>query len=75
LIQVVLNGLEGPIEVKGQSYNNAMPPHRFLQNEDVARVLTYIRQSFGNKASTIHPEEVAKVRRSLKERTDALTEK
>ncbi len=74
LIKVVLNGLEGPIEVKGQPYNNVMPQHSFLRDEDVARVLTYIRQSFGNKASTIQPEEVAKVRRALNVRTTSLSE-
>lgn len=62
LIKVVLNGLKGSIEVKGQTYNNAMPQHRFLGDEDVAKVLTYIRQNFGNKASAVNAEEVGKVR-------------
>ncbi|UBM59385.1 PQQ-dependent sugar dehydrogenase [Marinilongibacter aquaticus] len=62
LITVLLQGLDGPIEVKGQSYNNVMPQHSFLKDQEVAEVLTYIRQSFGNKASAITAEEVKAIR-------------
>ena len=65
LIEVVLKGLEGPIEVKGQSYNNVMPQHSFLKDEEVAEVLTHIRQNFGNKAEAINTQEVAAVRKRL----------
>lgn len=65
LIQVVLNGLEGSIEVKGEIYNNIMPQHSFLSNEEVAKVLTYIRQNFGNDASAVSPEEVNEIRNAL----------
>ncbi len=67
LIDVVLNGLQKPIDVKGKSYNNLMPQHSFLKDEDIAQVLTYIRQHFNNNSSAIKAEEVASVRkRSLK---------
>jgi glucose/arabinose dehydrogenase/cytochrome c553 len=72
LIRVLLKGLEGPIEVKGQPYNNVMPQHSFLSNEDAAQVLTYIRQNFGNQASAIRPEEVNKVRSSLEVKNASL---
>ncbi len=62
LIEVVLKGLEGVIEVKGQSYNNVMPQHSFLKNEDIAEVLTYIRQSFGNSAGAITKKDVNDLR-------------
>jgi glucose/arabinose dehydrogenase/cytochrome c553 len=71
LIEIVLNGLQGPIEVKGQSYNNVMPQHSFLNNEDIASVLTYIRQNFGNTATAIHAEEVNEVRNQLQVRSTA----
>jgi mono/diheme cytochrome c family protein len=54
LIKVVLNGLKG-VEVAGESYSNEMPSHDFLSDKDIANVLTYIRKSFGNKASAITP--------------------
>lgn len=62
LIEVILNGLEGPIEVKGKPYNSIMPQHSFLSDDDVAKVLTYIRKSFGNDAPAVTPQEVARVR-------------
>jgi mono/diheme cytochrome c family protein len=62
LITIVLNGLNGPIEVKGETYNAVMNPHNFLSDEQIANVLTYVRNSFGNKASQVTVEEVAKVR-------------
>ncbi len=65
LIEVMLKGLEGPIEVKGQSYNNVMPQHSFLKDEEIAEVLTYIRPNFGNTATAVSKEEVAAIRRGL----------
>lgn len=65
LIEVVLKGLEGPIEVNGKPYNSLMPQHSFLSDEDVAEVLTYVRQNFGNNASEISAEEVSAVRKAL----------
>lgn len=62
LIEVVMYGLEGPIEVNGESYNGQMPQHSFLSDEQIAQVLTYIRQNFGNKASPITADEVFAVR-------------
>jgi glucose/arabinose dehydrogenase/mono/diheme cytochrome c family protein len=66
LIRVVLNGLNEQIEVKGKPYNNLMPAHAFLKNEDLAEVLTYIRQNFDNKGEIIKPEDVEQVRKTLK---------
>jgi glucose/arabinose dehydrogenase/mono/diheme cytochrome c family protein len=66
LISVVLNGLNGPIEVKGKSYNNIMPQHSFLKDEDIAEVTTYIRRRFNNDSTAITKEEVAAVRKKSK---------
>ena len=63
LIDVILNGLQGPIMVKGLSYSEAMPAHNFLKDEEVAEVLTYIRSSFGNQADAVTPAEVSAVRK------------
>lgn len=62
LIKIVLNGLTGPIEVKGETYNNVMAPHNFLSDEDIAAVLTFVRNSFGNTSGPITEDEVADVR-------------
>ena len=62
LIGVVLNGMEGPIEVDGVGYNGVMPQHSFLSDQQVSDVLNYIRSNFGNEASDVSPEEVSEVR-------------
>lgn len=59
LIDITLNGLTGEIEVKGEIYNQVMIPHNFLTDEQIADVLTFIRNSFGNQAEAVTPEEVA----------------
>jgi len=62
VIRVVLNGLEGPIKVNGKPYNSVMPKHNFLSDADIAAVLTYVRNSFGNNNSLVTVSEVKKVR-------------
>lgn len=62
LITIVLNGLTDPIEIDGDSYNNPMPPHLYMNDQEIADVLTYVRNSFGNNAVAVTPAEVKKVR-------------
>ncbi len=66
LIGIVLNGLDEPLEIDGETYSNVMAPHAFLKDQDIADVLTYVRNSFGNKATMITPEEVKAVREEKK---------
>ncbi|MBC7922300.1 MAG: c-type cytochrome [Ferruginibacter sp.] len=72
LIKLVLNGLHGPIEVLGQKYAGQVPMTPFggmLKDDEVAAVLTYVRNSFGNQASAIAPEKVKEVRAATKAKT------
>ena len=62
LINIILNGLSVPTVINGETYNNAMPAHAFLDDQQIADVLTYVRNTFGNKAEALKPEEVAKLR-------------
>lgn len=66
LIDIVLNGMDEPIEVDGEEYENVMPPQSFMKDEEIADVLTYVRNSFGNKASLITPAEVKAQRSKVK---------
>ena len=59
LIGVVLNGMSEPIEINGETYQNAMASHAFLTDQQIADVLTFIRQSLGNEADAVMPELVA----------------
>lgn len=62
-IRIVLYGLEGPISVKGASFNNKMPPfHDKLSDAEVAAVVSHIRSSWNNSASPAKPEDVAALR-------------
>ncbi|WP_339904090.1 c-type cytochrome [uncultured Cyclobacterium sp.] len=65
LIEIVLNGLEGEIEVNEELYDNIMPAHQFLTDEQISKVLTFIRQNFDNNASAVSKEEVAKIRAKI----------
>ena len=62
LINVLLKGLDGDIEVNGDQYSQVMPKQDYLTNTEIAEILTYIRQNFGNDAGAINPEDVATVR-------------
>lgn len=61
LIEVVVRGLEGPIQVAGKPYNDLMPKHDFLKPEEIAQVLTYIRKNFGNNGDAISISDVQRV--------------
>jgi nitrite reductase (NO-forming) len=65
-IEIVLHGLSGPVTVDGVDYNSAMPPQSQLSDDDIANVLTYERNSWGNSGDVVSKDEVAKVRKSPK---------
>ena len=65
LIKLALYGLIGPLEVDGKKYNGQVPMTPFgglLGDDEMAAVLTFVRNSFGNKADPIQPEAVRAVR-------------
>lgn len=69
LIKIVLKGIMGPIEVAGREYPGQVPmtPYEGMLNDtEIAAVLTYVRNSFGNKASPISPDLVKVVREEVK---------
>lgn len=62
-IQVVLHGLEGPIQVLGKNYNLAMPPQGgTLPDDQIAAILTHVRKSWGNQESAVTPDQVKAIR-------------
>lgn len=63
LITILLNGMDEEIEIDGEPYHNVMPPFNYLSDQDIADVLTYIRNNFTNKASTITAAEVTAARK------------
>ncbi|MEL7587781.1 MAG: cytochrome c [Prolixibacteraceae bacterium] len=63
LIKVVLNGMQGKIEVAGKVYNNYMAPHSHLSDQELADVISYVRSSFGNSFDAVTPAEIAAARK------------
>ena len=70
LIRIVLNGLQGPVQVAGNDYNsNAMVPWKEILNDQrIADLLTYIRSEWGNKAPPVTPDQVKQVREQTVDR-------
>lgn len=66
LIQVVLGGLTGRIEVNGQPYEQEMPSFRHLSDAELAALLTYVRASYDNHANAVIPDEIAEERKGLR---------
>lgn len=67
LIQQVLKGSHGTVEIDGDTFHNTMPPMgQTLTDQQVADVLTYVRNNFGNKASRVTAAEVKMVRAKTK---------
>lgn len=78
MIRMVLNGFTGPITINGKPFATPaplMPPQGTALNDNqIADVLTFVRNSFGNKASPVTPDEVKAIREAEKARTAMWTE-
>jgi mono/diheme cytochrome c family protein len=75
-IRVVLNGMQGPVTVKGVQYNGVMPPGGIgiaMSDDETAAVLTYVRSAWGNNASAVTPQEVAAERAAPRDATGPTT--
>ncbi|HEX7088882.1 MAG TPA: cytochrome c [Longimicrobiales bacterium] len=68
-IRIVLGGLQGPIEVAGQTYDGVMPAWGQLSDADIAAVISYIRQWEPNAAPAVSPEQVSAIRQQIAGRT------
>ena len=65
-IEIVLNGLTGPITVNGNQYNSVMPPMSQLNDDEVANILTYVQSSWGNDGPQVTAKQVAEIRAKTK---------
>jgi mono/diheme cytochrome c family protein len=74
LIAIVLKGLQGPVTVKGASFNNAMQAWEDQYTDaQLSAILTYVRSDWGNNAPPVPPEAVKQMREELKDRKDQWT--
>ena len=66
LIRWVLLGSAQKVPIDGKYYSNNMPAQATLKDQDIADVLTYIRNNFKNKTSAISANEVKETRVAIK---------
>lgn len=77
LIGVAVHGLMGPIKVNGQPVEGVppiMPPHGFMKDDQLAGILTYVRNAWGNRAGLISKEDIISYRESESARVAPWTE-
>ena len=66
LINIILIGLDEEMVINGETYFNPMPSQPHLKDQEIADVLTYVRNSFGNKATMVTAAEVKSARAKIK---------
>ena len=66
LIRIILKGMNTHEEIDGETYSNVMAPFNFLTDQQISDVLSFVRNSFGNKSTAITPGDVKYVRARTK---------
>src|SRR5690625_120053 len=62
LTLILLHGFIGGAAERGDNISGAMPSHRFLSDRDLAAIMTYIRNDWGNSGSAVESEDVERLR-------------
>jgi putative heme-binding domain-containing protein len=73
LIKLTLKGMFGPLELEGKKFPGLTPMTPFgglLSDDDLSAVLTYVRNSFGNKSPSIPAAKIKQVREATKDKLD-----
>jgi mono/diheme cytochrome c family protein len=67
-VRNIVNGMQGPVVVKGMTYNSMMPPVAGLSDKDIADVVTYVNNSWGNTGAIVTEAEVAAIKKKYADR-------
>jgi len=67
-VRNILHGMTGPVTVKGTTYNSMMPPVAGLSDKDIADVVTYVNNSWGNAGPVVTEAEVAAIKKKYEGR-------
>jgi len=74
IVRILLHGMQGAVEVQGVTYNGVMPAWGSqLSDEEIAAVITHVRQSWSNDASEVVADEVRRVREATEGRVEPWT--
>jgi Putative multicopper oxidases len=63
-IGIVVNGLSGKVTVNGKAYDSVMPPMSQLTDDEIANILTYVRNGWGNQGEAVSAAEVTEIRKN-----------
>jgi mono/diheme cytochrome c family protein len=74
LVRIVLNGMHGPVRVKGKVFELDMPALAVLEDDQIAALLTYVRREWGHTAAAVESETVKKIREATADRMEGWTE-
>ncbi len=74
LARILLNGLRGPITVKGRKYDMDMPALGSLEDEQISALLTYIRREWDHTYDPVPPKTISEARKAVGQRDEAWTE-
>ncbi|MCB1041474.1 MAG: c-type cytochrome [Acidobacteria bacterium] len=72
-VGIVLKGLTGEVTVNGEKYNSVMPSQHHLSDAEIANVLTYVLNTWGNDFGHVTAAEVSKARQSADVSKDLAT--
>ena len=67
-VRNIVNGMQGPVTVKGVTYNSMMPPVAGLSDKDTADVVNYVNNAWGNNGPTVTEEEVKAIKKKYADR-------
>lgn len=71
IIEIVLHGIQGPLEVAGKEYNLVMPPHKAsLTDQQIADIISYVRGSWGHDYSAVNKSQVVAMRKATADRKE-----
>jgi len=63
IMEATVKGMSGPITVNGQEYDGVMPAMSYMSDEDLAKVLTYVLNSWGNPGGSFTADQISTYRR------------
>lgn len=63
LAKILLRGMDGRVEINGKFYSNRMPSFKYLSDKEIADILSFIRNDFGNRAGFVQAAEVNTARK------------
>lgn len=67
-VRNILHGMTGPVTVKGTTYASMMPAVAGLSDGEIADVVTYVRNSFGNSGSAVTEADVKAIKAQYADR-------